>query len=93
MPRPLVSLMMKEFRDANPRRRAVTPTAEHEARLTSREWQVLDLLARDHSTAEIAARLVLSPSAVRAHIAAIVRKSDAIDRGDAVARFRARSDT
>jgi DNA-binding NarL/FixJ family response regulator len=63
--------------------------AEHEARLTSREWQVLDLLARDHSTAEIAARLVLSPSAVRAHIAAIVRKSHAIDRGDAVARFRA----
>ena len=91
MPRQLVSLMIEEFRDANPRRRAVTATAELDARLTSREWQVLDLLARDQSTAEIAERLVLSPSAVRAHIAAIVRKFDARDRDDAVAHYRERS--
>lgn len=91
IPRPFVSLMVDEFRDSNPRHRALTPAAELEARLTSREWQVLDLLARDNSTAEIAARLVLTPSAVRAHIASIVRKSDATDRDDAVARFRARA--
>jgi DNA-binding NarL/FixJ family response regulator len=90
MPRQLVSLMIDEFRDRNPRRRAVTTTAELEARLTSREWQVLDLLARDHTTAEIAERLVLSPSAVRAHIAAIVRKFDARDRDGAVAHYRER---
>jgi DNA-binding NarL/FixJ family response regulator len=88
MPRQLVSLMIDEFRDGNPRRRAVTSTGELQRRLTSREWQVLDLLASDHTTAEIAERLVLSPSAVRAHIAAVRRKLHARDRRDAVEQFR-----
>ncbi len=93
VPRRLVSVMMEEFRDGNPRRRALTATSELEGRLTSREWQVLDLLARDHTTAEIAERLVLSPSAVRAHIAAVRRKLNARDRSDAVEQFRRRSAT
>jgi DNA-binding NarL/FixJ family response regulator len=92
IPRPFVSLMIDEFRDANPRHRAVTATAELAARLTSREWQVLDLLARDNSTAEIADHLVLSQSAVRAHIAAVVRKLDVRDRTEAVTHFRERSE-
>jgi DNA-binding NarL/FixJ family response regulator len=77
--------------DVNPRRRSVPESSELDARLTSREWQVLDLLARDNTTAEIAGRLVLSPSAVRAHIAAIVKKFDARDRNEAVELFRRRS--
>jgi DNA-binding NarL/FixJ family response regulator len=93
VPRRLVSVMMEEFRDGNPRRRALTATAELEGRLTSREWQVLDLLARDHTTAEIAERLVLSASAVRAHIAAVRRKMNARDRSDAIEQFRRRSVT
>jgi DNA-binding NarL/FixJ family response regulator len=88
MPRQLVSIMIDEFRDGNPRRRAVTSTSELQRRLTSREWQVLDLLASDHTTAQIAERLVLSPSAVRAHIAAVRRKLHARDRRDAVEKFR-----
>jgi len=91
IPRPLVSRMLEEFRDVNPRRRSVPESSELDARLTSREWQVLDLLARDNTTAEIAERLVLSPSAVRAHIAAIVKKFDARDRNEAVELFRRRS--
>jgi DNA-binding NarL/FixJ family response regulator len=91
IPRPLVSRMLEEFRDVNPRRRSVPETSELDARLTSREWQVLDLLARDNTTAEIAERLVLSTSAVRAHIAAIVKKFDARDRSEAVELFRRRS--
>jgi DNA-binding NarL/FixJ family response regulator len=91
IPRPLVSRMLEEFRDVNPRRRSVPETSELDARLTSREWQVLDLLARDNTTAEIAGRLVLSSSAVRAHIAAIVKKFDARDRNEAVELFRRRS--
>jgi DNA-binding NarL/FixJ family response regulator len=91
IPRPLVSRMLEEFRDVNPRRRSVPESSELDARLTSREWQVLDLLARDNTTAEIAGRLVLSPSAVRAHIAAIVKKFDARDRNEAVELFRRRS--
>jgi DNA-binding NarL/FixJ family response regulator len=91
IPRPLVSRMLEEFRDVNPRRRSVPESSELDARLTSREWQVLDLLARDNTTAEIAERLVLSTSAVRAHIAAIVKKFDARDRNEAVELFRRRS--
>jgi DNA-binding NarL/FixJ family response regulator len=91
IPRPLVSRMVEEFRDVNPRRRSVPESSELDARLTSREWQVLDLLARDNTTAEIAGRLVLSSSAVRAHIAAIVKKFDARDRNEAVELFRRRS--
>jgi len=88
IPRRLLAMMVDEFRDGAPRRRSVAGLDELRRRLTSREWQVLDLLARDLTTAEIAERLVLTPSAVRAHIAAIVRKLEARDREDAVLRFR-----
>lgn len=90
IPRGLIAVMMEEFRDANPRRRAIADSDELGARLTSREWQVLHLLARDLSTAEIAARLVLTQSAVRAHIASIVRKAEVENRAEAVAQFRDR---
>jgi DNA-binding NarL/FixJ family response regulator len=92
IPRALIAVMMAEFRDVNPRRRAIADYDELGARLTSREWQVLHLLASDLSTAEIAERLVLTQSAVRAHIAAIVRKSEVENRTEAIAQFRARSE-
>ncbi len=59
-----------------------------EQRLTSREWEVLELVAQGRSTAEIARRLVLSASAVRVHVAAIVRKLDVNDRSAAAELFR-----
>ena len=62
-------------------------------RLTSREWEVLALLAQEQSTGEIARRLMLSTVAVRVHIAAIVRKLGVRDRAAAIALFRARADT
>jgi DNA-binding NarL/FixJ family response regulator len=91
VPRHLVTRMIAEFRAGDPRRRALVGIEELGARLTSREWQVLDLLAQEHSTAEIAERLVLSRSAVRAHVASIVRKLGARDRRDAVRRVTART--
>ena len=57
-------------------------------RLTSREWEVLELLAQRRSTAEIADELVLSASAVRVHIASIVRKLEVADRAAAAELFR-----
>ena len=57
-------------------------------RLTSREWEVLDLLAQGQSTAEIAQRLVLTTSAVRVHIASIVGKLQVADRAAATELFR-----
>ena len=59
-----------------------------DARLTSREWEVLDLLAHGLSTADIARELTISTSAVRVHIAAIVRKLGVPDRAGAVAMLR-----
>jgi DNA-binding NarL/FixJ family response regulator len=61
-------------------------------RLTSREWEVLQLLSHDRSTGEIADELQLSKSAVRVHIAAIVHKLGVENRAAAVALFRRRSD-
>ena len=90
VPRTLVGRMIEEFRSGDPRRRTITPTPDLRSRLTSREWQVLELLERARSTAEIAERLTISQSAVRAHISAVVQKLGAKDRADAVARFRGR---
>jgi DNA-binding NarL/FixJ family response regulator len=54
-------------------------------RLTSREWEVLDLLSQGLSTVEIARALTISTSAIRVHIAAVVRKLGVPDRAAAVA--------
>ena len=43
----------------------------------------MDLLAQGHSTSEIAERLVISPTAVRVHIASIVRKLEVPNRAAA----------
>ena len=60
LPPALVARVIGEFRDRSPRRRAVLPKSGYET-LTSREWQVLELLRQELSTAAIARRLVVSP--------------------------------
>jgi DNA-binding NarL/FixJ family response regulator len=92
MPRKLVARLLEQFRGHEPRwRRPVTDEAPRE-RLTSREWEILELLAQGLSTNEIADELVLSASAIRVHIAAVVRKLGVLDRTAAVDLFRRRSD-
>ena len=92
IPRDLVATMVEHFRGPESRRRALRGN-ELTERLTSREWEVLGLLSQGLSTAQIARRLTLSQSAVRAHIAAVVKKLGVADRNAAVALFRARSET
>jgi DNA-binding NarL/FixJ family response regulator len=87
----LMSRIIERFRGGDPRRRRLASGGELAERLTSREWEVLELLSRNRSTAEIASELCLSNSAIRVHIAAIVRKLSVADRAAAVAIFRARS--
>jgi DNA-binding NarL/FixJ family response regulator len=79
LPPTLVARVIGEFRDRGPRRRAVLASGRYES-LTSREWQVLDLLRQGHSTAAIARRLVLSPVTVRTHVSNILRKVRAPSR-------------
>ncbi len=82
IPRALMSRVVSEFRDEGPRRRVVLENDV--APLTSREWQVLDLLRMRLSTAEIARRLFISQTTVRSHVAALLRKLDVPDREAAV---------
>ena len=53
--------------------------------LTTREWEVIDLLKATRSTDEIAAELVLSTETVRSHVKNILRKLKVRSREDAVA--------
>jgi DNA-binding NarL/FixJ family response regulator len=88
IPRTLVARMVKQFHANDPRFRTTEVGTELGPRLTSREWEVLDGLADGQSTRDIARRLQLKPSGVRAHISAIVRKLEVADRDEAVDYFR-----
>jgi DNA-binding NarL/FixJ family response regulator len=56
--------------------------------LTSREWEVLDLLCQGASTEGIAEALVLSTETVRSHVKNLLRKLGVSSRGEAVALAR-----
>ena len=88
LPRALVGTLIDQFRDRSARRRTVVTQAEGDRRLTSREWQVLDLMRQGLRNSEIARRLVVSPVTVRTHVNSIMRKLDAPDR-ETLARRRA----
>jgi DNA-binding NarL/FixJ family response regulator len=88
MQRTHVTRILEHFRHRDPRWRQPVGGGAGRWRLTSREWEILDLLAQGRSTGEMAERLVISSTAVRVHVAAIVRKLDVPDRAAAVELFR-----
>jgi DNA-binding NarL/FixJ family response regulator len=88
MQRTLVARVLERFHGQEPRWRHGIGSEPVGRRLTSREWEVLELLAQGQSTAEIAQRLVISPSAARVHIASIVHKLEAANRADAIELFK-----
>ena len=90
IPRALVARVLEALRKREPRWRQLVDGTGPERRLTSRQWEVLELLAQGASTAEIASKLVLSASAVRVHIASIVRKLEVADRHAATRLFHQR---
>jgi DNA-binding NarL/FixJ family response regulator len=87
IPRKLVARLIDEFRERG-RYRRVPFVGSRGTLLTSREWQVLELLEQGLSTREIAERLFLSQATVRSHIASIRHKLRVPDRASAVALVR-----
>jgi DNA-binding NarL/FixJ family response regulator len=86
LPRALVGLLLEEFRDLTPLRRRIAadgPLAE----LTSREWQILDLMRRGLTTAEMARLLYLSQATIRSHIARVLHKLGLPNREAAIELF------
>jgi DNA-binding NarL/FixJ family response regulator len=81
LPRQLTHRLVRRLRTGEPRRRAIVGA---KSRLTSREWEVLNLIAGGKSTRQVAEQLTLSPTAVRVHIAAIVRKLGVESRAAAI---------
>jgi DNA-binding NarL/FixJ family response regulator len=89
LPRRLVARLIEEFR-RDGRRRLALP-GDRGVGLTSREWEVLELLRQQASTAEIARQFFISPVTVRRHIGAILRKLDVPDRAAALRLLNERS--
>lgn len=87
IPPELVARMVTQFHSSDPRFRTTEVGTELGPRLTSREWDVLAGLAEGLSTRDIARRLQLKPSGVRAHISAVVQKLGVKDRHEAVSFF------
>jgi DNA-binding NarL/FixJ family response regulator len=79
LPRTLMARVLEEFRAAE-RHPLPRFLKRRGVELTSREWEVLELLREELSTAEIAARLDISPVTVRRHVSAILAKLRVPDR-------------
>lgn len=79
----LVARLLSEFRGRE-RRRFLRRAGAGNTQLSTREWEVLDLMADGLGTAAIADRLFVAPVTVRSHIANILRKLHVPDREAAV---------
>jgi DNA-binding NarL/FixJ family response regulator len=75
----LIAKLIEEFRERG-RRRRLPLSGSRGVELTSREWEVLDLLRQGLTTVEIARRLFIAEVTVRTHVAAILRKLRVPDR-------------
>ena len=56
--------------------------------LTTREREILDLVARGRSNAQIAEQLVLSTKTVRNHVSSVFTKIQVVDRAQAIVKAR-----
>lgn len=86
MPRSLVSRILDEFRA--PTKRRFSRGSAAAAKLSAREWEVMELLSNGLSTEEVAGRLFVSPTTVRVHVSTVLRKLRVKDRQSAFRLLR-----
>lgn len=82
IPQALVARMLEAMRERAPLRRDVEMPGQDVA-LTPREWQILDLLRHEPTTAQIADKLSVEQTTIRDHLSSLVRKLDVKDRDEA----------
>jgi two-component system NarL family response regulator len=76
LPRTLVSRLVQQYRDRD-RRRVRLASEGRSVELTSREWEVLDMVRAPLSSNEMAQRLDVSPVTVRRHVSRLLVKLQA----------------
>ncbi|GGN09734.1 DNA-binding response regulator [Terrabacter tumescens] len=86
MPPRLVARIMDEFRAPAKRRFARRSTAA--AKLSAREWEVMELLGQGLTTEEVSKRLFLSATTVRVHVSSVLKKLRVKDRESAFRLLR-----
>jgi len=86
MPPELLMRVLEEFRGPSHKRFARKSSAA--SRLSPREWDVMEMLSQGTSTDQVAKRLFLSPTTVRVHVSAVLRKLAVKDRESAFALLR-----
>jgi DNA-binding NarL/FixJ family response regulator len=86
VPRRLVARLIDEFRSQG-RRRRVPIGGKRGPELTTRQWEVLELMGEGDTTTEIGRRLDVSPTTVRRHVSDILAKLGVSDRREAIALF------
>jgi DNA-binding NarL/FixJ family response regulator len=83
VPRRFVSRLLDELRTRE-RRRSVVLEGRGRVSLTAREWDVVELLLRSATTAEIAADLGVAPVTVRRHLGSVEQKLGVTTRSEVV---------
>jgi len=82
LPRSLVSRVLEEFQGRS--RRKLFAKAKLPTQMTSREWEVMELLRDGLSTEEVAGRLFVAPGTVRVHVSSVLKKLRVPDRASAI---------
>jgi DNA-binding NarL/FixJ family response regulator len=88
LPRELSADVIEELRH-RPGARHLAHQPRGTAALSSREWEVLELLCEGAGTAEMADRLFLSQVTIRRHVSSVLRKLGVNSREEAVRVARA----
>ncbi|MEO5829214.1 MAG: response regulator transcription factor [Rhodanobacter sp.] len=73
----LIPRILQEFRGPNRRQGNRSSAA---AKLSPREWEVMELLGQGNSTDQVAKRLFVSSTTVRVHVSSVLRKLAVTDR-------------